>query len=269
VQGIHHLRMRLFDYTMPCLLPSGRPHRPAFGQSPHLYRGYPALAINPFEHQAILFPCATQAPPMSPYHTPLPYHRPRSAAYVPLGSFASTSTSASMAWQPCYQPDKPLQAGFLHGLLPKHLRHLRSLQLLRSSKVLDLQDYRSISSLTQLTELTINSLDGGTRHRSIAADSFAFLAALGCLQTLDLQLPIKGLPSSIWMLTELKTLTLSGLTDLDLPGEFGQLKGLTKLELIDCGLLTVPPVICECCGVHQAIRLFGSVGSLRCLFFAS
>jgi hypothetical protein len=79
-------------------------------------------------------------------------------------------------------------------------------------------------------------------------DVFSFLASLGQLQTLELHLPVRGFPQAIWMLPDLATLSLCGFTAMELPDEFAELAKLTKLELVDCGLERVPPVICRCTG---------------------
>lgn len=153
MQGILRLRMRLFDFSTPSSSPTARPVR----QQPHagnIYGGYPALAINPFDPAPNLaaahFLPPAENPPNFPW--PRPASAARSRAHL-IGTLDSTTP-----WQPCYQPDRPLQAGFLRSLLKSHLRHLRALQLLRCSKVLDQEDYRSIGCLTQLTELAIVSL---------------------------------------------------------------------------------------------------------------
>jgi hypothetical protein len=90
--------------------------------------------------------------------------------------------------------------------------------------------------------------DNGVRRR-MEATQLAFLAQLGKLQHLSLQLPIHGFPQSIWMLPVLRSLVLKGVTYMILPDEFAQLSLLTRLELIDCGLQRMPAVICKCQGV--------------------
>jgi hypothetical protein len=80
------------------------------------------------------------------------------------------------------------------------------------------------------------------------ASQLAFLAQLGSLQHLSLQLPICGFPQSIWMLSDLRSLVLKGVTNMHLPDEFAQLSLLTRLDLMDCGLQRMPAVICHCQG---------------------
>ena len=87
------------------------------------------------------------------------------------------------------------------------------------------------------------------RRRRTEHTSFAFLAHLGRLQHLSLQLPLRGLPAPVWMLTDLRSLVLRGASDLAFPDEFAQLEELTRLELLECGLERVPPVVCRCEGV--------------------
>jgi hypothetical protein len=100
--------------------------------------------------------------------------------------------------------------------------------------------------------------DGGTRHRTTPADTFAFLASLAQLEALELQLPIRGFPHAMWMLPHLKSSVLSGFTAMELPAEFAELAAsLTRLELSDCGLETVPPVICKCTGASCSPGLRG------------
>jgi hypothetical protein len=71
---------------------------------------------------------------------------------------SSGSSDLGTPWQPCYQPDRPLQAGFLRNILIPHLVQLRSLHLLRCSRVLDAEDYRAIGRLHNLNDLSIESL---------------------------------------------------------------------------------------------------------------
>jgi hypothetical protein len=80
------------------------------------------------------------------------------------------------------------------------------------------------------------------------ATQLAFLAQLGKLQHLSLQLPINGFPQSTWMLPGLRSLVLKGVTYMHLPDEFAQLSLLSRLDLTDCGLQRMPAVICQCQG---------------------
>ena len=148
MQGILRLHMRLFDYMTPCASPSAR--RPPGVHVANIYGGYPALAVNPFDaqHHAAVYPMALPPPPAFPPNYPWPRHTVVHRAM----------TDPTAPWQPCYQPDRPLQAGFLRSLIKSHLGHLRALQLVRCSKVLDLEDYRSIGGLSRLTQLVINNL---------------------------------------------------------------------------------------------------------------
>jgi hypothetical protein len=179
--------MRLFDYVTPSYAPSFL--NPIFGIIPSqqavpgsaLYGGYPAVPG---------FQAASEPPPLDgPSH---PHRQSFRLAHDNLASFsaahnprlhifalspgasahseafrlascnarhrASSSEGGLPPWHPCYQPDRPLQAGFLRSILIPHLAHLRSLHLLRCSKVLDAEDYRAIGRLHDLSELTVESL---------------------------------------------------------------------------------------------------------------
>ena len=174
--------MHLFDYTLPgndpALLyharfnPAIPPPQPHFG---HLYSGYPIPGQLPaggahvapppppwqstyqlFPHWDTLGSHGVPAPDGGHAQVGAHFHAPNGPRQT---QWAQPSVSAmAPPWHPSYQPDRPLQAGFLRSILVPSLAHLRSLQLLRCSKALDAEDYRAIGRCTRLEDLSIDSL---------------------------------------------------------------------------------------------------------------